>query len=149
MPAQCDAARVETSDRILQYLGSQFRELKRNRRHRDVAAGVLLHPLRQSLVLRVANGARKPLVLDAVPPEAVDAQGLNIEALLVHGQDALVQAGIASGLFLEWRAFDDIAQRNVRVGMHIDDTNTASRDRDLPACRGRLRLARPTVSDDV
>ena len=75
--------------------GGQLGMLQRDGRQRDKAIGVCRHPFRQSLVLS-ANDALCEVVVGRVPPVAVDAQRLNVDALLIHDLQPLSGPGRCS-----------------------------------------------------
>ena len=149
MSAQRDAARAEPRDGILQHLGGQIRETAAAPTpSRRSGPGALFTHLRQPFVLRVADGAREPLVLDLVPPEAVDAQRLDVDALLVHERDALVEPGLPPACFSNGVPLTTSPSGMSQCACTSTTRTRASRDRDLPA---RLGAAphRPTVADHV
>ncbi len=111
MSAEGNAPCAEPRNGVLQYLRSEIGELKRDRCHRDEAIRVLLDPVREPLVLLVADGPRQPTVVGLVPPEPVDAERLHVHALLVHERDALIEARVVFSLILERRAPDHFAKR--------------------------------------
>ena len=96
---------------------------------------------------------RKALVLDFPPPEIVDADGLDVDADLVHHRDAVVESGTGRAIFFVWRALDDIAKRHVPMAVDVDDLDALAGDAHLPARSRRLRAQahaqpryRPTVA---
>src|SRR5262245_64197713 len=98
-----------------------------------------LHKRRQPFVLRRTDGASEALIFHLVPPEAVDAERLDVDALLVEVGDALLELPqVANALLLVRRSFHRLHDRHGAVGVHVDDADALAGDADLPA-RGRLR----------
>ena len=101
----------------------------------DEAVGVRATPLREPLVLRLDDPIREVAVGDAVPPEAVDAQRLDVDALLVDELEAVLAqhpGAATAGLFLERRALDDRGHLGHRaVGVQVDDADTLATDADF------------------
>ena len=127
-------AQAQTLDAILELLRGEVGELQRARRHGHEPVRILRDELRQPLVLRPDDPIREVPVLDLVPPEPVDAERLDVDALLVDQRDAVRAERPAPALLRPFRALDDgIDLGHGRVRMDVDDAHAAAADRSPAA----------------
>src|SRR5690349_19468678 len=92
-------------------------------------------PVRKPLIRRADNPVRQTAAFHAVPPIAVDAQRLKVNAAAVQLLNALHVEGAAPGLASEFRIRNDrLHLIHGCVRMDIDYPNTPSTDLDLAAC---------------
>src|ERR1700720_1579992 len=87
-PADQRAAHAETLDRILQLLGGEIGVCQRHRGEADEAVRRLAADLGELLVLQF-DDLRGELALGIVPEIRIDAERLDVDALLVHHLDAI------------------------------------------------------------
>ena len=130
--------------------GGEIGMLQRDRRHRRRSdrATSLTHFASPSFCASTIRRASSRSC-GVPPPEAVDRQRLDIDALLVHHGDALraddlVAACVA--LLLQRRALHGFRHfGNGAVAVHVDDADALAADRHLPA-RGGACCARANPS---
>ena len=110
--------------------------LQGHRRQRDKAIGVCRHPLGESLVLRPDDLACE-VAIGRVPPVAIDAQRLDIDALLIHelqtlrAEDVVPATASHAG---QRRALDDVLHRDDAVRVHVDHPDAAAAHHHLASC---------------
>ena len=96
----------------------------------DEAIGILRDELREPLVLRPDDPVGQVAILDLVPPEAVDAEHLDVDALLVDERDAIGTERAAAALLGVLSALNNrIDFGHGRVGVNVDDPHAACRRR--------------------
>ena len=87
---------AEFVDGVFQLLRGQVRELKGGRSKGHEPVGMLADPGCEAFVVQAHNiGGQIPVGL--VPPIAVDAQGLVVDAAFVHGVQAIGSEGLPGG----------------------------------------------------
>ena len=84
----------------------------------------------------------------------IDADGLHVDALLIHQREPLrpdhLVAGAAAGVACERRALDDLGDlRNHAVAVHVDDAHALAADRDLAPGGRRLRREKIAAEDEA
>ena len=150
VPADRGAAQAEPLDPVLELLGRQIGMLQGDRRHRDEAIGVCRHPLRESLVLRPHDPARE-VAIGRVPPVAVDAQRLDVDALLIHDLQTLRAEDVRPGTAAhacQRRALDDVLHGDDAVRVHVDHARRGGHP-PSPAGVRALSPARPRRRRDL
>ena len=125
-------------DGFVQLLGRQIRMLQRDRRQPDEAIRMRRTPGRQFFVLQRDDLAGQ-VAIRPVPPR-VDADRLNIDALLVHvpqtlgSQDEIPAAEQVLEGARERRVLDDVLDlRNEAVTVHVHHLDATPPDGDLAA----------------
>ena len=117
--------------------------LDRDRRERDESIGTCGTERGEPAVLRV-HDASGQIAIGAVPPR-IDAQYLDVDALLVHALETLVAhhqrpRRRCRGRPLERRAAHDVHHvRNEDVGVHVHRLHASAPDADLTTAGGGLK----------
>src|SRR5262245_51945472 len=114
--------------------------LERHRSERDEAIGIPSDHGGQSAILRRDNVVRQR-ALCRVPPIAIDAERLHIDAAPIHRLNAIGPERIAYGRRGQRRSLDDVADRNHAVPMDINESDAPAVDRDAPAFGATLKRA--------
>ena len=144
MAANRRAAQAKALHRVLQLLGGEIGMLQCDRGKGDEAIGMRRHPFRQPLVLRLHDPFRE-IALRGVPPVAVDAQRLDVDALLIHylqprrSEHAAAATAASTGV-PELRPFDDLGDVDDAVTVDVDHLHAFPADRHLTARRRSLQV---------
>ena len=136
------AAHAEPLDRILQLLGGEIGIGERDRGEADKAVRRLAADLGDLLVLQF-DDLRLEVALGLVPEIRIDAQRLDIDALLVHDLDALGRDDELREAHLLPRQLERIGDVAMRV--NIDGRDPLSGDDDLAPARLLWRLRRASA----
>ena len=128
-----DASHAQLADGVLELLDREIGMLQRDGRETDEAIRVGRAPLRQLLVLNGDDSPRQ-LAVRAVPPAALVAQNLDVDAPFIqrakarrteHQGSVQVVADVAG----EVRVADDVQLRRLdEVAVNVDDLDPASPD---------------------
>ena len=130
------AAQSELLHRIVELLGGEVRVLQRDRGKGDEAVRLRRAQRGQLLVLQLDELTREVAV--GLVPIGVDAQRLDVDALLVHGLDALGAHDQGFGIHLEAHQGHGVREGAMRV--HIHGFHAAAVHHHLAASRCRLRV---------
>jgi hypothetical protein len=139
MPADGRCAQAKSLHAVLELLRREIRKLERARSHPHEPIRVLPDEFGETFVLRPHDPPGEIAILDLVPPEAVDAQRLNVNPLLVDQRDPVRAKRTSPALFGVLGVQDDRCHfwhRGVRVDVH--DAHATTADHHLPACRSSL-----------
>ena len=130
--ADGDPAQSERLDALFELPDGEIRVLQRDRREGDETIGLGGAQLRELFVLHLDDGLCD--VALRLVPVGIDAERLDVDALLVHGADAIGAHDQIVRIDLHPHQRHGLRKR--AVGMHVDRLHAAAVHHDLPAPRG-------------
>jgi hypothetical protein len=142
--AEAGAAQAVFLHALLELLDGEVRMLQRHRREGDEPVGLRRADLRERLVLDLDELARDVPVRRV--PVGVDAERLDVDALLVHRADAVCLAGHEEGFRLERSPHQGHRRGHRAVRVHVHGLHALALHHHLSP--PRLRGGGPAAGDE-
>jgi hypothetical protein len=143
-PPEAGAAQAVLLDALLELLDREVRMLQRHRREGNEPIGLGGADLRERLVLKLDELARDVPVRRV--PVGVDAERLDVDALLVHRADAVRRAGHEEGLRLERPPHQGHGRGHRAVRVHVHRLHALALHHHLSP--PRVRGGGPAAGDE-